>query len=413
MAETWLKSYNFRGEYLIQTYLQIPHFYHYNQEESSTQILTANYQSDYTQFYQVWETLVNGDYQEILKEQVKEKFILKLSKVDDILNKKEVFLKQEIQKICTESAGQNIEYFKQQINRVFQKINSDKSQTIIQIRNFEIPAAKANLIDAHRQNSLLFKIKNFIDDLQITTKKNGNKSELHLHSEQMRENDTIHSYINRLCVSELINWSYQEWQKILYTYGNGGLMGFAQRACTNLNFIPSFELSISVFTITQQNFDVYKYLQQSFVEFTPDIPPEQEVNHVADISRLGLAGIIAIALGNPIPVMMGVINIFDRNHGRKQAQKFRQEQQIEALKNKLYNHYQQIGRSMVDSLMIHLNNAIQDEDTRFSKTIQIKVDEMLSHLAKVKKLREEYELELQNLQKEKMEINRRVNGEVS
>lgn len=413
IAETWLKSYNFRSEYLVQTYLQIPPFYHYGQEESSTQILTSNSQSDYTQFYQIWETLVNGDYQEILKEQIKAKFVLQLSKLDEITNKKEAFYQQEIKKINAGLAGRSIEDFKQQINRVLQQINSDRSQTMLQIRNLEIPSAKANLIDAHRQNSLPFKIKKFTDDLQVVIKKNGNKSELYLHSEQMRENDTIHSYINRLCVSELSNWSYQEWQKILYSYANGGLMGFAQRACTNLNFIPSFELSISALTITQQSFDVYKCWQQSFVEFTPDIPPEQQANYLADIGRLGAAGVMGIALGNPIPVIIGLINIFDKNSVQKQAKNFRQEQQIEALKNKLYNYYQPIGRSMVEKLMIHLNYTIQIEETRLSENIQVKVNEMLSHLAKVKKLREEYQVKLQNLQKEKMEINLRVKGGVS
>lgn len=413
IAETWLNNYNFRSEYLVQTYLEIPPFYNYSQSESSTQILTSNSQSDYTQFYQVWETLVNGDYQEILKEQVKVKMILQLGKLDDIFNKKEAFFKQEIQKINAGLAGRSIEDCQEQINRVLHKINSDRNQTMLEIRNLEIPSSKANLIDAHSQNSLLFKIKSFIDDLQITTKKNGDKYELDLHSEQMRENDTIHSYINHLCTSELINWSHQEWQKILHTYGNGGLMGFAQRACTDINFIPSFELSISALTITQQNFDAYKCWQESYVELTPELPPEQKANYLVDIGKLGAKGAIGMVCGDPLPMMiMGLINVFDKNSAQKQAKQFRQEQQIEALKNKLCNYYQSIGRSMVEKLMIHLNYTIQIQETRLSKNIQIKVDEMLSHLAKVKKLREEYQVKLQNLQKEKIELNQRVKGEV-
>ena len=116
--------------------------------------------------------------------------------------------------------------------------------------------------------------------------------------------------------------------------------------------------------------------------------------------------------GYPLPMIMGLINVFDKNSAQKQAKQFRQEQQIEALKNKLCNYYQSIGRSMVERLMIHLNHTIQIQETRLSKNIQIKVDEMLSHLAKVKKLREEYQVKLQNLQKEKIELNQRVKGEV-
>ncbi len=278
-----------------------------------------------------------------------------------------------------------------------------------QIRTLEIPCARANLIDAHRKNSVLFKIKDFTDNLQITVKKNGDKYNVDLHSEQMRENDTVHSYINRLCISELSNWSYEEWQKVLYTYGNGGLMGFAQRACTNLSFIPSFELSISSLAVTQQSFDVYKCWQESYVEFTPEIPPEQKANFLADIGKLGAAGAMGIASKNPIPMIMGLINVFDKNS----AKQFRKEQKIEALKNKLYNYYQSIGRSMIEKLMIHLNYTIQMEETRLNKAIQVKVDEIVSHLGKVKKIREEYQVKLQNLQKEKIELNKRVKGEVS
>ncbi len=92
IAENWLNSYNLKGEYLVQTYLQLPRLDHC-QGRSLTQILTSNSQSDYTQFYQVWETLVNGDYQEILKDRVKAKMILQLGKTDEIFNKKEAFLK--------------------------------------------------------------------------------------------------------------------------------------------------------------------------------------------------------------------------------------------------------------------------------------------------------------------------------
>ena len=34
IAETWLNNYNFRSEYLVKTYLEIPPFYNYSQSES-------------------------------------------------------------------------------------------------------------------------------------------------------------------------------------------------------------------------------------------------------------------------------------------------------------------------------------------------------------------------------------------
>ncbi|WP_293118321.1 hypothetical protein [Okeania sp. SIO1I7] len=38
----------------------------------------------------------------------------------------------------------------------------------------------------------------------------------------------------------------------------------------------------------------------------PDIPPEQQANYLADISTLGAAGVMGIAWGNPIPVIIGL-----------------------------------------------------------------------------------------------------------
>lgn len=211
----------------------------------------------------------------------------------------------------------------------------------------------------------------------------------------------------------MADWSHEEWQKILNIYANGGLMGFAQRTDTNLNFISSFNLSISALTITQQNFDVYKCWQESYVELTPDISPEQQANYTADIGRLGVTGIIAIICENPIPVIMAVISTLDKNSNKKQAQESKQEQEIKILKNQLYNHYQSIGRSMVEKLMIHLNFTLQNEETRLSETIKTKVDEMVSHLAKIKKRCSECQAQLQNIQKEKIELNQRIKGEVS
>lgn len=54
---------------------------------------------------------------------------------------------------------------------------------MLEIRNLEIFFFKVNLIDVYSQNSLLFKIKSFIDDLQIIIKKNGDKYELDLYLE--------------------------------------------------------------------------------------------------------------------------------------------------------------------------------------------------------------------------------------
>jgi pSer/pThr/pTyr-binding forkhead associated (FHA) protein len=348
------------------------------------------------------EDLTNTEGEDTLKERVKKRFLAQLSAIDNVFNEQIELINSQIKKQQESLGGKTIEEINEQIKKALKQITEDKEKTFQQVK-FEFNQSKASLVDAFSKKSLLYKIQLFTDDLKPVITKEQGQILLRLRSQQMPESESIHSYATRICNTEIFKWSNEEWGRICQHYQTDGLKGFFQRTYAALNLIPSLQLAPELFQPAPK-FDGSKCLQASVVEFNKTHIAYQESSKKGDVLVASGAGAIAVAFGNPIPLIMAGINIFNKNAAQQQALDNRQEQQTEALKKGICSHYQSLAKYLTEKVVQGFVLGFQTEERRVKEIVEKTVEQINDRLLAVKKGIEECKANQNILNKEKAEV---------
>ncbi|MBW4574607.1 MAG: FHA domain-containing protein [Aphanothece sp. CMT-3BRIN-NPC111] len=360
------------------------------------------------QFSEFLEKLANSESEDVVKERVKKQFIAQLATMDSIFNEKIETLNKKTQQQQEALGNKNINELNEQLKIALKQISDDKEKTFQQVK-VDLSQSKAALIDPFSRESLLYKVKVFTDELKPVITKESEGVYLRLRSEIMKNSDSIHTYITRLCNIEIVHWAKEEWGQICNSYGNDGLNGFFQRSYTALNFVPDLELSNLSFQPVQQ-VETSKVLKESVLQFSNTHISLQQISPVGDLIMGGGALAIAAAFGNPIPLIMAGINIFNKNSLQQQAQAAKQEQQTENLKKGICNHYQLLAKSLVEKVSQNLILSLQAEERRVKETIEKAGGQITTHLTEAKKRLDECKAQQNNLNKEKAELLELIKG---
>ena len=130
-----------------------------------------------------------------------------------------------------------------------------------------------------------------------------------------------------------------------------------------------------------------------------------------DVVRIVMFGAISVGTGNPISLMMGVMNLAGGNLAMMQGQRKQQEQQIIALKRELSGHYKAIARSMVEKVSRNITYHLTVTDLALTDTIKKEVERISSDLSQTEQKFKQYQTELTNLQKDQAELLKILKGE--
>ncbi|MBE9146041.1 FHA domain-containing protein [Planktothrix mougeotii] len=395
---------------VIQTCLPLQPFYA-DFYSTSSQTLSRN--EDHL-FCQVLNNLLNQQAEDILKERIKADFISQVSRIEKFINEQNNKLKTQNQEIVTTGlTPQNIPALKQKINLKSQEINQNKNKIINEIKLSDFPESKQRFIDPQINNSLLHKIQCLVEQ-ELQVKKDGNQLKVELPSATsgfpIRENETLHDYLIRFCQFQVCEWAKLEWQNILWVYAEGGLQTFLQRSQTSLKLVPGYPVNLS----SHRNFEVDKLLEDEYVKPTdsPQNPANGGTGRLAmDVVRIAMLGGMSVVGGNPIPLMMGVMNLAGANQAFFQGQKRQQEQQIIALKRELSGHYKAIARSMVEKVSRNITYHLTVTDQALTDTIKKEVERISSDLTQTEQKFKQYQTQLTNLEKDKAELLKILKGE--
>ena len=373
--------------------------------------ITAEINSKFEDFHE----LLFYTNETLIKDYFKTKFMVQCNLIESILNQQEDACKKEIQKIEAQLNNRTPSDLKEKLNRVLHQANIDKNQTFQHIRMFDFSQSKFYIMDGTSTHSFIYKIKEFIDGLKPVVVENKTKKrqyEIILSSEKIKESETIHTYITRLSTQELAQWAKEEWQKIHNQYANGGLDELTKRTYLALKIIPSLEITNFPLNDSLENFDIYKCFQETYAQITDKIIREEN-SYKGDIIRIGVTGLIFLAAPNPIPLVMGIVNYFDRNAMQKKAQDSRTEQQIEALKIRLYNHYHAISRSMIEKLCQHLNLELQYQENKINEYLKTINQQTVNYINNLTEDMNQQQIQLQLLKKYKTEFIQRLQGSIN
>lgn len=376
----WLKSQNLQGTVALQL---IPLHPFYPSPEPMTE-LAPNVQQECDRFRQFLEQLAIGQREEILMQRFSKKIKEQIAIIEQAYGEKEANLKTRIAKSIALPPGTDLDELDRQIRKTFKQVAENKEKSFREIR-LELNKSKSELVDGFSKESLLYKIKQFTDELQAVVTKEKDQVSLCLNSEKMSKSHTIYTHMNRLCYGDMSQWAKDEWQRVFGTYGDGGLQAIFQRTHAAFDFIPGLDLPSASFAANPE-FDVYKCLQYSFVEFDNQVS-FQDTASGNNLMLWGSAvmGIVGLAMGQPILLMTAGMGVLGKQVAQQQSETAKIEQITENLRKGLCQHYQSLAKSIADNLSQQINLAIEAEKRRFKTLMKTTSDKVCAYMNDMKK----------------------------
>jgi len=410
--DTWIKSLSYSQSLLLVS-APICSFDPNNQSNGVG--LAAQLES--TSLISMLENLANGEFEDILKERVKKQFLAQINILDILLKNQEAALKQENQNL--EELSRQLS--DQEINKVLLQVNADKEQTFQQIKS-KILESKDAFINPFSTKSLLHRIKLFTEELKPVVTKKDSEVYLSLTSEHLGSRDSLNSYmLNQICYKEIINWVNEEWKRICYDYADGGLNGLFHRTETKLfNLIQDQNTPNSSFYSDKPNFDVYKYLQNSVVEFPSETSYQEGDSPIGGCVGMAVSavmGYVGFQSGNPlapIQAFNNIINILIGGDIKQKQAAAKLEQQTESLKKGLCNHYQGLAKFLGEKICqnIFLLFLFDTESRRLKEMVEsIKHNRVKPYTNEIKKRLDACNNQQNALKTQQMELLQRVKGE--
>ncbi|MBD2546309.1 FHA domain-containing protein [Planktothricoides raciborskii] len=376
----WLKSQNLQGTVALPL---IPLHPFYPSPEPMTE-LAPNVQQECDRFRQFLEQLAIGQREEILMQRFSKKIKEQIAIIEQAYGEKEANLKTRIAKSIALPPVTDLDELDRQIRKTFKQVAENKEKSFREIR-VELNKSKSELVDGFSKESLLYKIKQFTDELQPVVTKEKDQVSLCLNSEKMNKSHTIHTHLNRLCYGDMSQWAKDEWQRVFGTYGDGGLQAIFQRTHAAFDFIPGLDLPSASFAANPE-FDVYKCLQYSFVEFDNQVS-FQDTASGNNLMLWGSAvmGIVGLAMGQPILLMTAGMGVLGKQVAQQQSETAKIEQITENLRKGLCQHYQSLAKSIADNLSQQINLAIEAEKRRFKTLMETTSDKVCAYMNDMKK----------------------------
>jgi hypothetical protein len=393
----WLKTQNLQAAITLPL---IPLHPFYPSPEPITE-LAPNVQQECDRFRQFLEQSAIGQRDEILTQRVSKKIKEQIAILEQAYAEKEATLKTRIAKSIALPPGTDLDELDRQIRKTFKQVAENKEKSFREIR-IELNKSKSELVDGFSKESLLYHIKQFTDELQPVVTKEKDQVSLRLNSEKMSKSHTIHTHMNRLCYGDMSQWAKDEWQRVFGTYGEGGLQAIFQRNHAAFDFIPGLDLPSESFAANPE-FDVYKCLQYSFVEFDNQVS-FQDTASGNNLMLWGSAamGAIGLAMGQPILLMTAGMGILGKQVAQQQSETAKIEQITENLRKGLCQHYQSLAKSIADKLSQQINLAIEAEERRFKTLMETTSDRIAAYMTEMKKGLDSSQKEQQQLQQQKI-----------
>jgi hypothetical protein len=119
-------------------------------------------------------------------------------------------------------AGQQPHIAQQQLRQSINNSSQARRQKIQDIKQ-DINHFKADLLNPFMVNSLIFNLQQLIDSAQIKVVKEVNETYLYLILDSFPEQPLINDYILEFCQQKTREILEEQWSKINYVYGSGGL----------------------------------------------------------------------------------------------------------------------------------------------------------------------------------------------
>ena len=229
--ETWVKTeIEDKGFELVPLYLK-PFLNEDSKEEHDPRQLKKQ-----ERFIKTLGNVVKRQPENILAKRMAVKIVRSAEPVEPFLSQQQQELADKLAEAERELASLGETNLKEISKKAIAEANQNKDKFFKQLK-LDISQSKAALLDSYSKKSIVYQIQDFVDGLTpVVSNKNGQKI-IQLNDDSSDSND-INTSLVKFCTQSLEKWVAAEWQRISYSYGNGGLYGLIDRLKQKTNIVP-------------------------------------------------------------------------------------------------------------------------------------------------------------------------------
>ncbi|MBW4527728.1 MAG: FHA domain-containing protein [Phormidium tanganyikae FI6-MK23] len=375
-------------------------------------------QPDFVQFAKRLSSIASED---LVLQKSNQQLSQQIDRIKQLFDLQDRTLTEEIQQLEQQLSAGNAD-LKEQVRKAIKKANDDRDKFFRQAK-LDFDQSKRDMLDKMRKGSILGRIREQIEGLTARVVQRRGQTYLQLYSQTANTPEGLNQELTYFCRSQLSEWGTREWQNICSSYGEGGWFALLQRMITTLKVIPSLrspdELKQTLYPV-----DLNRVLADSAIECECELPYKNESlagylfkNTRGQIqSILSLMALVGVAVGldnakkaaqAPIilfPLLLIVIGFSIFSYQQNKTTQLRDE--TEKLKEKVGNHYQELGRNLTERLAQSINLKLDAENQRLREAIDAANEQFNQYLTESDKQQIQERTRLAEKKTRQMELKR-------
>lgn len=357
--------------------------------------LPKPFQKIQTNFLKYFENLVKRQPKNILAQRLSKLVLPLLEPIEQALSKQEEALDTKLNQVQSNLEKIATVNLKELGKKAVAIVNEDKDRFFKQVK-IDFTRSKEQLLFLPHKDSVSYQLHIMVQELDSIVVRKEGMCYIQLTTPGSAESRDINQKLLTFICSELRNWTDAEWQKILDSYGDGGLKGLHTRSYQKLNVVPDllpespfpYPPAIDIENILMGSFMEYEcnyhYNQVSFASYIMK-QLRSNLMQIMMMLTMGLAFMNLTAGRKQIfafianyfaafPPLFGTviatIYLFFFNQ-YKREQKLKIQETTEKLKEKLDSYYQSLLKSLLDKIFQELSLTLDEEERSFRDTIKL------------------------------------------
>jgi pSer/pThr/pTyr-binding forkhead associated (FHA) protein len=358
--------------------------------------------------------LAKAQGSEPLISRISGKLQTQIQQIDQILGSHEEALKHEIQRSEAGLKGNSLDYWRDRYTSLKKQIEESRDDFFREARTGFL-RNRDDFSTDFIPNNFIQKTEDFVSQLEPVVNKLNGAVCIQLRPQNGQE---LHATMIQFFHIELTRWGDLQWECIRCSVESDGLVGLLQKAYSQLNCLPEFQLT-NTFSLPVAKLDFSAHFNTSFSEVKTDISyGESSGDTFGGIARIAMMSAqAAISIGvsvstqqppSPYALMQGasavsaLAGFVGASVSRSQQQKLKIEQVVDSLKRTTSNYYKNIARYLLNRVVQEIVSAIDTEDRRFRKARDTADEQIRRYFMELENISRGYRIRQEALHKDRV-----------
>lgn len=401
-------------------------------QEDYTDNLTKLEQKNYDKFIKALSNIIKRQPENVLAKRLSVKLNPLIIPLEKILTKEDEELKEKIRELQDKLTKITSQNWKEISKNALSNVKEDKEKFFKQIKS-DLTQAKSSILDSFSKRSIIGQIQNFVDELNpVIFKKQGQP-----HVKLVCTNGDIDADLNEVLIkfttSSIEKWALKEWNKVIHTYNNGGLIALLNRLYNHINIIPDL-FQESPFSPPSE-LDIKNNFLISFIGIESEVRHKQVSmggyimkNLRANMMQIMMMVTMLLAiLGQKMgkneifaelskwfqrfPFLLGLAVfaiIFFLTNSYNQDNNLKLEEAEEKLKKEVSTYYQSLSKNLIEKVVQDLNLALEYEVNRIDSTLERVQDTYNDYMTEIEKQQVVIKANLETLKEKEKNLSKEI-----